>query len=218
MDVSSVARLGTWRTPPFTAAVSEKHRLFRAGDPAHLCATGRNVLSQHRKLEFFEQQREELQTLDSAAMQIARRRRCKRVVSQFAETVGTTDSEEPLQRFANERAAARDCLDKLARQGPPRILSWWFLTLLCIITLLLVVAIALAIVAIWAFQNARKADAVLAVIVGGAALAWYLLTDAAPDWLPNTMPYALVLLVLIFASQNLRTPRALGGPYRRGET
>ncbi len=85
-------------------------------------------------------------------------------------------------------------------------------------SLLLVVAIALAIVAIWAFQNARKADAVLAVIVGGAALAWYLLTDAAPDWLPNTMPYALVLLVLIFASQNLRTPRALGGPYRRGET
>lgn len=85
-------------------------------------------------------------------------------------------------------------------------------------SLLLVVAIALVVVAVWAFQNARKVDAVLAVIVGAAALAWYLLTDAAPDWLPNTMPYALVLLVLIFASQNLKTPRAVGLPYRRGET
>ena len=85
-------------------------------------------------------------------------------------------------------------------------------------SLLLVIAIALAGVAVWAFQNARRVDAILAVAVGGVALAWYLLTDAAPDWLPNTMPYALVLLVLVFASQNLRTPRMLGAPYRRGET
>jgi simple sugar transport system permease protein len=85
-------------------------------------------------------------------------------------------------------------------------------------SLLLVIAIALAGVAVWAFRNARQVDAALAVAVGGVALAWYLLTDAAPDWLPNTMPYALVLLVLVFASQNLRTPRMLGAPYRRGET
>ncbi len=85
-------------------------------------------------------------------------------------------------------------------------------------SLLLVVAIALAVVAVWAFRNARKVDAGLALVVGAVALAWYLLTDAAPDWLPNTMPYALVLLVLIFASQNLQMPRALGQIYRRGET
>jgi simple sugar transport system permease protein len=84
-------------------------------------------------------------------------------------------------------------------------------------SLLLVVTIGLAVVAIWAYQSERKVDAALAVVIGGAALAWYLLTDAAPDWLPNTMPYALVLLVLVFASQNLRTPRMLGAPYRRGE-
>lgn len=85
-------------------------------------------------------------------------------------------------------------------------------------SLLLVITIALVGVAVWAFRNARTVDTVLAVVVGGVALAWYLLTDAAPDWLPNTMPYALVLLVLVFASQNLRTPRMLGAPYRRGET
>jgi simple sugar transport system permease protein len=85
-------------------------------------------------------------------------------------------------------------------------------------SLLLVIAIALGAVAIWAFRKARKVDAGLALLVGVVALAWYLLTDAAPDWLPNTMPYALVLLVLIFASQNLQTPRSLGEIYRRGET
>lgn len=85
-------------------------------------------------------------------------------------------------------------------------------------SLLLVVAIGLAAVTVWAFRNARKVDAGLALIVGVIALLWYLLSDTAPDWLPNTMPYALVLLVLIFASQNLQMPRALGAIYRRGET
>ncbi|MEM1333319.1 MAG: hypothetical protein AAGG08_07660, partial [Actinomycetota bacterium] len=41
-------------------------------------------------------------------------------------------------------------------------------------------------------------------------------TDSAPDWLPNTMPYATVLLVLVFLSQNLRMPVAVGQPYRKG--
>ncbi|MEM7323959.1 MAG: ABC transporter permease [Actinomycetota bacterium] len=85
-------------------------------------------------------------------------------------------------------------------------------------SLLLVVAIALAAVTVWAFRNGRRVDAGLAFTVGAIALLWYLLTDAAPDWLPNTMPYALVLLVLVFASQNLQMPRSLGEIYRRGET
>lgn len=85
-------------------------------------------------------------------------------------------------------------------------------------SLLLVVAIALAAVTVWAFRNGRRVDAGLAFAVGAIALLWYLLTDAAPDWLPNTMPYALVLLVLVFASQNLQMPRSLGEIYRRGET
>ena len=46
---------------------------------------------------------------------------------------------------------------------------------------------------------------------------WYFTTDAAPDWLPNTMPYALVLLVLIFNVQKLRVPEADGVIFRRGD-
>ncbi len=99
----------------------------------------------HSFKEKLEQQREELQTLDSAAMRIARRRRCSKIVSQFTETAGTTDSAEPLQRFASERAAARECLDKLGRQGPPRILSWWFLFLMWTVTLLIAVAIGVVV-------------------------------------------------------------------------
>ncbi len=48
-------------------------------------------------------------------------------------------------------------------------------------------------------------------------LVWYLASDTAPSWLPNTLPYVLVLLVLVFASQRLRPPAADGLPYRKGE-
>jgi general nucleoside transport system permease protein len=57
----------------------------------------------------------------------------------------------------------------------------------------------------------------LAFGLGVGSLVWYLLTDSAAAWLPNTMPYALVLLVLIFAAQHLRPPKAAGQPYRRGD-
>ncbi len=57
---------------------------------------------------------------------------------------------------------------------------------------------------------------ILALVLGLIALVWYLATDSAAAWLPNTMPYVLVLLVLIFAAQRLRPPRAAGTPYRRG--
>ena len=57
----------------------------------------------------------------------------------------------------------------------------------------------------------------LAFGLGTMSLVWYLLTDTAASWLPNTMPYVLVLLVLIFAAQRLRPPKAAGTPYRRGD-
>ncbi|MEM8902330.1 MAG: ABC transporter permease, partial [Actinomycetota bacterium] len=84
--------------------------------------------------------------------------------------------------------------------------------------LLLVVAISLGLVLIWALQRRNRVDAILAAIFGGLTLLWYLLSDTAPSWLPNTMPFVLVLLVLIFASQRLRMPAADGQIYRRGET
>jgi general nucleoside transport system permease protein len=48
----------------------------------------------------------------------------------------------------------------------------------------------------------------LAAGLGAGSLLWYLVTDSAASWLPNTMPYVLVLLVLIFAAQHLRPPKA----------
>ena len=57
----------------------------------------------------------------------------------------------------------------------------------------------------------------LAFGLGVGSLIWYLATDAAASWLPNTMPYVLVLLVLIFAAQRLRPPKAAGQPFRRGD-
>lgn len=57
----------------------------------------------------------------------------------------------------------------------------------------------------------------LAAGLGVMALLWYLLTDAAASWLPNTMPYALVLLVLVFFAQRLRPPKAVGLRFRKGD-
>ena len=61
-------------------------------------------------------------------------------------------------------------------------------------------------------------NTVLAAVLGVIILVWYLLTERAADWVPNTMPYALVLIVLVFASQNLKMPAADGLRYRKGET
>ncbi len=83
--------------------------------------------------------------------------------------------------------------------------------------LILVSAIGLALVAIFAFRRGRKADAVLAVILGGLSVLWYLLSESVePVWI-NIFPYVIVLLVLIFFAQRLRVPAADGQVYRRGE-
>ncbi len=83
---------------------------------------------------------------------------------------------------------------------------------------LLVIAIALVGVAVWAYRSEKKFDVALAAGLAIGALVWYLATETAASWLPNTMPYALVLIVLVFASQRLRPPRTAGLPYRKGET
>ena len=83
--------------------------------------------------------------------------------------------------------------------------------------LLLVVAIALAAVAVWAWSARKKVDTALAAGIAVVALIWFLTTETAPSWLPNTMPYALVLIVLFFASQRLRMPKMAGIPWRKGD-
>jgi len=82
--------------------------------------------------------------------------------------------------------------------------------------LLLVVAIVLFAVMVWSIVRGKKIDAVISGVLAAATAFWYFATDSVPTWLPNNMPYVFVLLVLIFNSQRLRMPRALGLPYRRG--
>jgi general nucleoside transport system permease protein len=62
-----------------------------------------------------------------------------------------------------------------------------------------------------------KSLTLLAFGLGMGSLIWYLTTERAAAWLPNTMPYVVVLLVLVFAAQRLRPPKAAGKPFRRGD-
>jgi simple sugar transport system permease protein len=84
--------------------------------------------------------------------------------------------------------------------------------------LMLVVAISLACVAVWSWRRGKRSDTVIATTLALAMVIWYLMADSAPDWLLDTLPFMLVLLVLVFASQRLRPPAADGVPYRKGET
>ncbi|MEE9416474.1 MAG: ABC transporter permease [Acidimicrobiales bacterium] len=84
--------------------------------------------------------------------------------------------------------------------------------------LLLLTALALAGATAWAIRKQNRTDALLAGSLGLIMLVWYLLSDTAPRWLPSTMPFAIVVLVLVFANQRLRPPAADGQIYRKGET
>jgi len=83
-------------------------------------------------------------------------------------------------------------------------------------SLLLVIAIALLATLAWSIKRQNKADTIIAGTLAVAILTWWALTDVAPDWLPNAMPYVTVLLVLLFMSQRLRAPAAAGQTYRKG--
>ncbi|MGB1787630.1 MAG: ABC transporter permease, partial [Acidimicrobiales bacterium] len=80
--------------------------------------------------------------------------------------------------------------------------------------LLLVNAIALTGVAIWAIRNRRTSDGVIALTLATASAFWYFYSDTVPDWWVNILPYAIVIIVLIFFAQRLRMPAANGQIYR----
>ncbi len=83
--------------------------------------------------------------------------------------------------------------------------------------LLLVTAVAMVALALWAASKGRRLDMVVAGAMAGLCAAWYFLSDTVPDWWVNILPFVIVLLVLFFNSQRLRVPAADGMPYRRGE-
>ena len=84
-------------------------------------------------------------------------------------------------------------------------------------SLLLVTAIAMFAVLVWAMLRKNRSDTALAAVFGGAALVWYLLADTPPDWWAAILPYVIVVVVLIFFTKRLRPPAADGQVYRKGE-
>ena len=84
--------------------------------------------------------------------------------------------------------------------------------------LLLVNAIALTGVAIWAIRNKKTSDGVVALTLAIGSSFWYFYSDTVPDWWVNILPYVIVIIVLIFFAQRLRMPAANGQIYRRGQT
>lgn len=83
--------------------------------------------------------------------------------------------------------------------------------------LLLVIVIAMLVIFVLSVRRQNRFDAVLSGIIAAGFFFWYAMTDTAPDWLPNALPFATVLLVLLFAVQRLRMPAADGMIYRKGE-
>lgn len=82
---------------------------------------------------------------------------------------------------------------------------------------LLLFALGLAVFAVWRFSRGRRLQG--AVLAGLAVLLWlwYASTDTMPLELVTASPYLTTLLVLTLFAQRLRTPRAVGKPYRRGQ-
>ena len=84
--------------------------------------------------------------------------------------------------------------------------------------LLLVNAIALFGVVVWALRNDKRTDAAIAFVLGSLSAIWYFVSDTVPDWWVKILPYVIVIVVLIFFAQRLRMPAANGQIYRRGQT
>ncbi|WP_062208656.1 ABC transporter permease [Streptomyces sp. NBRC 109706] len=82
---------------------------------------------------------------------------------------------------------------------------------------LLLFALILLGVAGWQYYRGRWVVGVALVGVAALLWLWYSVTETMPLELVTASPYLTTLLVLTLFAQRLRTPRAIGKPYRRGE-
>jgi general nucleoside transport system permease protein len=83
--------------------------------------------------------------------------------------------------------------------------------------LLLLVAIGLVAFAVWKLVKSRQTtQAIVFAVAGGLFLMWFLLTDSVPREFTGMTPYIATMLVLAFAAQRLRMPKADGQVYRKG--
>jgi simple sugar transport system permease protein len=83
--------------------------------------------------------------------------------------------------------------------------------------LLLLVAIVLGLVGLLALYQRRATSAVVAFVIGGLVLLWYLTTDSIPSEFATYSAQIITLFVLALASQRLRPPAFDGIPWRRGQ-
>ena len=81
---------------------------------------------------------------------------------------------------------------------------------------LLLVAIALVVVAVLQYRGGHHTVAAVAGVIAILCVWWFLATDELPQQLVKAAPYAITLLVMALASQNLRMPKADGLIYRKG--
>ncbi len=87
--------------------------------------------------------------------------------------------------------------------------------------LLLLVAIGLIALAVWRLLKSRRAgtsptQGIVFAVAGVLFLLWFLLTDEVPREFTGMTPYLATMLVLAFAAQRLRMPKADGQIYRKG--
>ncbi len=83
--------------------------------------------------------------------------------------------------------------------------------------LLVVIAIAMALLALWHLYRRKLTSAVITFVVAGGLGAWYATTDTVQRPLIVATPYVITLVVLSLASQRLRPPKADGQIYRKGQ-
>ncbi|WP_189210147.1 MULTISPECIES: ABC transporter permease [Actinokineospora] len=88
---------------------------------------------------------------------------------------------------------------------------------LAVHALLLLLAIALVVVAVWQYREGAPVLSAVSAAIGVLFAWWYFTSDGIPPELVGAAPYVVTILVLALASQRLRAPRAVGEVYRRGE-
>ncbi|MEU3652011.1 ABC transporter permease [Streptomyces sp. NPDC032161] len=83
--------------------------------------------------------------------------------------------------------------------------------------LLLLLVVILAVLAAWKLYRKSFVQGAVSAVVAAAVLVWYLTTDSVPTEFVSATPYIVTLLVLSLSAQRLRTPKADGMRYRKGQ-
>ena len=82
--------------------------------------------------------------------------------------------------------------------------------------MLLLVAVILVVIAVLQLRRKTYVQAAVSGVLAALFFLWYATTDVVPREFTTMAPYVVTLLVLAFASQQLRMPAADGQPYRKG--